>query len=426
MSFPQTILKDILLDQQRYLTNEKKSIRRDLLGEISTNIFDPTIVVITGLRRVGKSTLLRQIMNVLEQDSYYYCNFEDERFLDFKASNFSLLLQSCIELFGERKTIFFDEVQNISGWERFVRRLHDSGYKCFITGSNASLLSRELGTKLTGRYVAYTLYPFSFSEYLRTTNNPPTTTLLDTTTRANLSSLFSIYSKDGGMPEYIQYKNPDALKTVYDSVLYRDIMVRYNIRDERTLRELSLYCMSNIGSKLSYTGVQKMFELGSPNTVHSYVNHLEQSYLLFLLRRYDPSLKKQLRENKKCYSIDPGLAGLVGFRFSENSGRMLENIIYLELLRRKKEVYFYITDKKQEIDFITREGKAITGCVQVSWEMEQKKTKNREILPLIQALRDFNLQKGTIITSSLREEIKTDGKTIECVPAYEWLLRTDK
>lgn len=423
---PKTIEKrtlvEIAVEQRTFLESLPPSIPREELVRVKEHMAIPHTVVIAGIRRSGKSTLLRQIMALCEEPWYYF-NFEDERLIGFSAKDFNLLYEALIETFGERRVFFFDEIQNVAGWERFVRRLSESGRKFYITGSNASLLSRELGTKLTGRYVSHDLYPFSFREYLRfygVTYSPGD--LLETTKRAALKSRFNDYLLEGGMPEYLTYRSPETLKKVYDDILYRDILVRYDIREDQALRELSFYLLSNISQSFSYNGLKGLFRLGSMNTVRSYIGYLENSFLFFTIRAYADSLKKQIASPKKVYGIDTGVAQTIGFRFSENRGSFLENAVFLELKRRGKELYYYRAADGCEADFLVREDNEVASVLQVSWSITEEKTRERELRGLRSALNAHGLQNGLLLTDDERDTIHFEEGTIEVKPVFEWLL----
>ena len=263
------ILKELIREQKIIFEAETSEplIEREALEKIPEYLKLPHAIVISGLRRSGKSTLLKQIRRNFYQDRLvYYFNFEDERLIDFQVEDFNLLYETFIEISGDGRVFFFDEIQNVKGWELFVRRMYDRNFKFVITGSNSSLLSRELGTKLTGRYIGLELYPFSFREFLKFKNisfsNEPLTE-----ERGFIKAAFNEYLEKGGIPEYLRFENSELLKTLYENILYKDILVRYRLEDEKALRELALYLFSNYTSEINYSKLQKMLGLGSPNTL---------------------------------------------------------------------------------------------------------------------------------------------------------------
>jgi len=258
-----SLLKEIVLEQDRDRRGIETGIPRSALSIALRHVDVPHAVIISGIRRSGKSTLLNQIIANLYKNGVYYLNFEDERLVDFNVEDFNYLYEVFLELHGDKKPFFLDEVQNVPRWELFVRRMQGKGCKFFITGSNASLLSKELGAKLTGRSVAVELFPFSFAEFLdfkgfKLTKN----SLLLTSERAAIKKHFSEYLKHGGMPEYLKYQDTTLLKRVYEDILYRDIVARYGIKQVKPLRELGLYLLSNIGGTFSYNNLKKVLGLG--------------------------------------------------------------------------------------------------------------------------------------------------------------------
>lgn len=418
-----TSLKEIILEQTKAIQKVDLGIEREKLLAIKKAIKLPHAIVIAGIRRVGKSTLLRQIMKHFYNNNCYYFNFEDERLLNFEIKDFNNLYELLAELFGEKKIFFFDEIQNVKGWENFVRRMQDENFKFFITGSNASLLSKELGTKLTGRHISQTLYPFSFREFLNFKGYKfIKENLYQTLERAKIKKLFNDYLRYGGMPEFLKYKDSEVLKKVYEDILYRDIVARYEIKETKILRELTLYFMSNLASLVSYNKLKNFLKLGSVNTVKSYVDYLENSFLIFTVNLFSYSLKQQFIAPKKIYCIDNGLANNVSFRFSKDRGKFLENLVFLELKRRGEEVYYYRTKNNLEVDFALTRGKKIKGVIQVAQKITDQKARDREIKSLIYSLKELKLKEGLILTEDEEEILKIGNKKIIICPIYKWIL----
>lgn len=417
------ILREIVLEQEKSRKETDIGIQRAALNDISRHINIPHTVVISGIRRAGKSTLLNQIINRFYGKGVYYLNFEDERLVDFEVSDFNSLYETFLELYGERKVFFLDEIQNAPKWEVFVRRMQDKKAKFFITGSNASLLSKELGAKLTGRSVAIELYPFSFHEFLAFKGYEPQKNAMSyTIERAGIKKHFAEYLRHGGMPEYLKYKNETLLKRVYEDILYRDIVARYDIKQVKALRELGLYFLSNIGTLFSYNNLKNTLGVGSMNTIKSYSDFLENGFLVFLISKFSYSLKQQFVANKKIYCIDNGLAESIAFQFSKNKGKFLENIVFLELKRKFSEIYYYKTSNNLEVDFLVKSGRKGIAVIQVSDNLDNEKTRQREINSLSRAMDELKLKKGLILTEDTDEEIKANGKVISVQPIYKWLL----
>lgn len=415
-------LKQIVVEQQSQLSGET-GVTRSALFEMKKYLPLPQVVIVAGIRRCGKSTLLQQIMSDLK-GRFYYFNFEDERLINFKAENFNDLYEVLLELYGDRKIFFLDEIQNVIGWERFVRRLQDKKMKFFVTGSNASLLSRELGTRLTGRYVDYTLYPFSFTEFLRWKNvYYDRAVLLDTNKRAVIKKHFNDYFFAGGMPEYLRFGSEEALKKVYESIIYRDIITRYELKDEKALRELCVYLFSNIAVPFSFSVLKDMLRLGSMNTVKSYIQYLENSFLFFTVNKFNFSYRKQIVSPKKVYCVDNALAKALGFAFSGNRGRMLENLVFLELKRRGFEVYYYLSKSGQEVDFVAKRDNRL-NLFQVCWSLTQREVKKREVDALRTAMEELKITVSYILTDNEEGEIKFGSNAIIIIPAYKWLCNS--
>lgn len=418
------LLKEIALEQKELQESFNLGIRREKLDSLSKYFSLPHSIVISGIRRSGKSTLLAQIINSFYKNNSYYFSFEDERLIEFSPGDFNVLYEIFIELFGEKRVFFLDEIQNAPKWEFFVRRMQDARCKFFITGSNASLLSKELGTKLTGRTIVTELYPFSFREFLLFKEYTlKKESLYITKERAIIKKHFNEYLKAGGMPEYLKYNDMVVLRRTYEDILYRDIVVRYGIKEVKALRELSLYFLSNVTSQFSYNSLKETFRLGSANTVKNYVDHLENSFLIFTTNKFSYSLKKQFVAPKKVYCIDNGLIEAVAFQFSKNRGKFYENLVFLELRRKgNKEIYYYKTEDNQEVDFLIKQGNKVSALVQVTESLDEDRIRTREIGALTKAMGELKVNRGLILTYDTEENIKLANKTITVKPIYKWLL----
>lgn len=414
-------IRAMLLEQHQAFWRRDTGIERTQLAQLERAAPLPHAVVISGLRRVGKSTLLAQLAHRLGEDAFYYVNFEDERFLGFQADDANDLYSALVELFGERRVFLIDEIQNVPGWEHFVRRFMDLGLKFYITGSNASLLSRELGTRLTGRYVPVELFPFSFGEFLRFRGySLPDLARLTTVEAARLQGALAEYMRLGGIPEPLKYPDLPLARTLYDDVLYRDIATRYRIDDVRALKELAFTLMSNPAGLVSFNKLKEQLRLGSVNTVKNYIEYLENSWLIFAVNVYDFSVKRQQVAPKKVYAIDTGLANAVGFFFTPNTGKLLENLAFLALRRRTPEVYYYTSPAGYEVDFYLPQ----TGeLIQVSQSLAQPATREREVRALTDALRGLGLRRGLLLTDANAAPIEVDGLIVEVRSLAEWLLQ---
>lgn len=417
------IIKQVILEQESANKIATAGIQREQLVLIDSLIPLSHAIIISGVRRCGKSTLMRQILKKHYEDKFYFVDFEDERFVKFTTQDFNLLYEILIELYGLKHAFFFDEIQNIEGWELFVRRIHREKNKIFITGSNASLLSSELSTRLTGRHIVVELLPFSFREYLQYHQiNYNEKSFLITQEKAILKRCFNEFLENGGMPEYLEHKNPLVLQNVYENILYKDVIVRYEVKEVKAIRELTLDLLSNIGAPLSYTKMKNNLNLGSVNTVKNYIHYLENAYLIFTLDRFSFSVSQQTLLQKKVYAIDIGLVKQIAFHFSKKQERYLENIVYLELRRRYKEIFYYKTKDNLEVDFLVREGTKIVLLIQVTESLKDQKTREREYKALIKAMGEIHAEKGLILTQE-EESADFEFPEIEVAAIYQWLLR---
>ena len=411
-------LRDIVKKQKIELQNKEGTIKREILDEIVKWLKDKRIIILTGIRRCGKSTLLKQIME--KTLDWCYINFEDERLLDFKAQDFQQLNEVLIEIYGTTKIYFFDEIQNIDKFETFVRRLQDEGKKIIITGSNASLLSKEFGTRLTGRYKPFEVYPFSFKEYLKLKNftiNKDDFYIIER--KAKLTKLLNEYLLTGGMPEYIKNKDKEYIRTLYENILYRDVIVRYSIKKEKLIKELVNMLTTNISSQFTYNSIKKSLGLGNSITVKEYISYLQNSYLLFELQKFSYSLKEQFNSPKKIYTIDIVFNYLCGLNFSTNKGKILENVVFNELKRRNNNIYYH--SNKNECDFIVNKETSKYKAIQVCYNINPE-NRDREINGLLEAMDKLKIKQGIIITYEQKEEIEINGKKIEIIPSYKWLI----
>lgn len=418
--FPGDRIKAMLREQFEAFWHRDPGIVRDKLAEVEQAAALPHAVIVSGLRRVGKSTLLAQMAHKLGEESFYYVNFEDDRFLGFRAEDANDLYQALVETFGERKTFVIDEVQNIPSWEHFVRRFMEMGCKFYITGSNASLLSRELGTRLTGRYVPIELFPFSFGEFLRFQGEtPPDLAWMTTASSGKLNQTLANYLQFGGIPDALKYPELPLLRTLYDDVLYRDIATRHRIGSVSALKELAFFLLSNPAGKISYNKLKNQLHLGSVNTIKTFVDHLANSWLLFTLNLYDFSLKRQQIAAKKVYCIDSGLANAVGFAFSPNTGKLLENQVFLALRQHYREIYYYTTPGGFEVDFfLPEEGRLI----QVAQRLDIPATRAREFRALEDGVYALKIRSALILADANEDRLEIAGVPVEIRSTAEWLL----
>jgi predicted AAA+ superfamily ATPase len=413
-------IRAMLLEQMDAFWQRDTGIPREKLADVGKAADLPHAVIISGMRRVGKSTLLAQMAHRLGRDGFYYLNFEDERLIGFQAQDANNLYQILVGVFGERRIFILDEIQNVPGWEHFVRRFMDLGHKFYITGSNASLLSRELGTRLTGRYVPVELFPFSFREFLQIRQSAvPDLNHLTTLEKARLQKSLDDYLQVGGIPDALNYPGLNILRTLYDDVLYRDIATRYQLTGVQSLREIAFLLISNPAGMVNFNRLKSQFQLGSVNTVRAYIEYMENSWLLFTTRVYDYSLKRQQIAPKKIYCIDTGLVNSVGFNFSPNSGKLLENLVFLALRRQTREIYYYSTPGGFEVDFYLPEQRQL---IQVAQNLSNPATRERELRALEDAAGSLNPASLLILSDENEDPFELAGVPVVVRSTAEWLL----
>lgn len=381
-----------IVEEQKKRPMKKDIITRDV--DVKTT---SQITIVSGIRRCGKSTLLKELLNRTQK--YDFITFEDLRLMDFTLNDFLKL-----EEIFKTNIYFFDEIQNIRDWEVYVRTAHDDGKRIYITGSNASMLSRELGTKLTGRYKLVELFPFSYIEYLRYTKK-----------KASNKTFYS-YLEDGGFPEYLKEKDPEYLQRLLENILARDIIVRKRIKNESVILSLARYIISNVGKVFSYNKISKHLGIKSVRTTIDYCQYLQESYLIELIPNYSLSISKQMFNPKKAYAIDTALIKANSLSFSEDIGRILENAVYLQLRRKYREIFYF--NEKGECDFVIKDKDSIIFCIQVCYKIDSDNI-SREISGLKQAMKSCKCKKGLIITLDQEDEI--DG--IKLIPAWKFFIK---
>lgn len=389
--------------QREQLLMPGDEIIRDLLQSLPLNLTNHALII-SGVRRCGKSTLLKQLMKN-DLTNTFFINFDTPKLYNFDINDFEILDQTISE--EGKKKLYFDEIQVIPGWELYIRQKLDENYQVVVTGSNASLLSSELGTKLTGRHITKELYPFSYNEFIRFKN------------LEDGSESFELYSQTGGFPEYVKHSNPEILTSLFDDILYRDIAVRHGIRDVKSLQRLLLYLTANVGNPVTATRLTTMLGVKSSATILDYFSYFEQSWLLGLLPKFSWSFRAQLVNPRKAYIIDNGLINAVSPSFSDNEGRKLENIIYWFLRKRQKEL-FYFNETGHECDFVVFSNNKAEEIIQVCSFLDNN-NREREENGLLAAMEFFNSKKGVIITMNQSDEIQNGEKRISVVPAYKYL-----
>ncbi|MFZ5569648.1 MAG: ATP-binding protein [Thermodesulfobacteriota bacterium] len=420
-----TLHKDRFLSKTDFFPRELQEKTRPFLAQRE-------ILVFTGVRRSGKSSLMRLICSDLmelhgvERPNILYLNFEDERFAGFTAADFDSLYESFLELEAPKGKVwlFLDEIQNVPLWEKWLNRLYEfEAVKIFVTGSNASLLGSEIATALTGRNRRIVVWPLSFVEFVRTRGFfPAPAESYHRDTRIELKRLLQKYLLIGGFPEAITTGDPTILEHYYQDILYRDVIARNGIRNTREIKELALFLASNCACIHSYKSLQGIIGVKSQNTIKNYLQALSDVYLFLFVDLFDYSLKRQIYNPSKVYGIDPVLMQSISFTISRNLGHVYENIVFLELRRRNKEVYYWKSIAGKEVDFVVREGRAITEAIQVSLSLADNTTREREINGLLAAAGTFPTARLRILSEDEERKISHNGNSIDIIPLWKWLL----
>ncbi len=385
---------EVMANQLKVFYNEKP-IERQIELPSKTN----RVLVISGIRRCGKSTLVKQ--KYLDENNALYINFEDPRLVGFDLNDFNRLESILSE--QDKRWLLLDEVQVIDKWELYVRSAHERKINVVITGSNASLLSKELGTKLTGRYQQKELFPFNYNEFLRFKKK-----------EASLDS-YSEYFELGGFPEFLEESDPDYHRTLLRDIIIRDIAVRRNLQNENQLLRLAVHLLTNIGKEFSYNKLSKMLEIKSVRTVIDYCDYLAESYLVDLIPMFSWSASKQIANAKKVYAVDAAFAVSNSLSFSKDLGRRLENMVYNKLRTSGNKVFYY-RDNELECDFVVVNDE-VKSVIQVCWDINIDNI-DRELKGLKSAKEVTGAREGLVITFNQADNI--DG--IELIPAWKWML----
>jgi predicted AAA+ superfamily ATPase len=389
------------------------------------------IVSLIGARRIGKTSYFFQMIGELEasvgRERILYINFEDERILPLDVKDLNLIFDAYYELYPENVDrelyLFFDEVQNVPGWEVFVRRLYDRGdLKIFLTGSSSKMLSKELATSLRGRTLAFYLYPLDFREYLAFRGVEPVRDFEYSKQRFELKKLFEEYLYEGGFPEVV-LEAPELRKKIlqdyFDMMIYRDLVERFSIRNTTLLKTLTKYLVTNIGNPFSVTSYYKAIKQEqevSKGTLLEYLSHLDDIFLVYFLPLFSYSLKAQAINPKKVYCIDNGLWNAVSFTFSKDEGRLAENLVFLELMRREKEIYYW--KNGGEVDFVVKEDNSLTAInVTYSTSIAERE---------VSALKKFSEEKEYVPCIKelilLTKDTEKTENGIRYIPLWKWML----
>ncbi len=421
-------VKEIIISQREEIEEKferEKIIDREISKErLQKYLKHPNVLALLGVRRCGKSVLSWQIY---KNEKFAYINFDDERLLDIKKDDLNRILQAFYELYGDFDKIILDEVQNVYGWELFVNRLRRTK-KVIITGSNSQLLSGELSTHLTGRYIDFTLFPFSFREYLKYNDiEIGNEDYYSTRKIAKIKKMLEDYFKLSGFPERYLIGR-EILVRIYGDIVEKDIVRRFHIKKKTALKELVKYLFSNLAREFSFRKMSKIVEVKDVHTLKNWVSAIENAYLGFVLTRFSPKIKEQIIAPKKFYVIDTGMVNAISFRVSEDKGRIMENIVALDLLRRKNywnrdaELYYWKDHQQREVDFVIKKEDRVKQLIQVTYASDRDEIGEREFKSLIKASENLRCKNLLIITWDYEDEIVYENNKIYHIPLWKWLL----
>lgn len=423
------MLRDTVLQHksEKELLRARQYVTRDSLEKARKFLESDLVKVITGPRRAGKSVFA---FLLLKQKNFAYLNFDDDSLL--RVNSHDDIIKAVFEVYGRPQFIFFDEIQNLKNWELLVAKLQRRGHNLVITGSNARLLGMELATVLTGRYIPIEIAPFSFREFLRAKQHQPDkeALLLPETCGKTLGYLEE-YVRCGGFPEIV-VKGLECrtyLETLFDAILFKDIVKRYRVRFTEKLHDLAVYLAGNFSSEFTLTRLKNILGFNSVNTVQNYLAYLEETYLAVSLNRFSFKMKEQLKSSRKTYLVDNGFVQAKSFQSSANIGKLMENLVFGELVRRgyrpNSSLYFYKTRNRKEVDFVLREGVRVAALLQVAYQASDRDTEKREISALLEASQELKCDNLIVMTWDKEAQIERKGKGIKFIPLWKWLLNRE-
>jgi predicted AAA+ superfamily ATPase len=415
-------LKGIISSQRLELEEKFRKetiIQRSKLSYAKNFLKYPNILAVLGVRRCGKSILSALLAKEIDEN-FGHINFDDERLVGLKGKDLNKVLQAFYELYGRVDFIILDEPQNIENWELFANRLRRTK-KVVVTGSNSQLLRGELATALTGRHIDVFMFPFSFREFL---NFKPNIYLTEDIARVKRE--LERYVGGSGFPEYQKF-SPQMVVNIYEDVVNKDCVLRWKIRNERSFRELAKYLVSNFSSEFTYSKLSRITGVKDIHTVKNYVGYLEQAFLIYVVERFSFKLKQQALAPKKAYVVDHGFANFIGFRPTKDFGKLLENIVCIELFNRVSEkhdvrIYYFKNSRGREVDFVLKRGAKVAQLMQVCQDISDPDVKKRELRSLVEAGRELRCENLLVITHDQEGVEGFDGKKVKFLPVWKWLL----
>lgn len=413
-------------------------LRKSYVDELLKFVKTDKIISIVGVRRSGKTTLMRQMAKLLmeggaDRNNFLMVNFEEPEFEGADVNLLQRIYEAYLEIVkpSGKPFVFLDEIQNVKGWERFVRGLNERKDAFMtISGSSSKLLSRELATILAGRQVYFEVFPLSFKEFLsfeKMEIGGVKDILLNS---LKIKRLFREYMEVGGFPEIVLNKDPDfrmrTVRSYYEDIASRDVIQRFKVKKSDKLKALARFYLTNISSPISFNRISGFIQLPT-ETVRRFSSYLETANLIFFIRRFSWSVKEQENSPRKVYSVDVGISNTVGFRFRENLGKVAENLVAVELRRKQAqnpnlEAFYWRDHRQREVDFVVKEGLKVKKLIQVCWDVSDRETKRREVKALVKAMEEFRLKEGLVLTGDFEGEERVGRGRIVYRPLWKWLL----
>jgi predicted AAA+ superfamily ATPase len=421
------MLKDIVLNQKLQKEQLLTVAYIDRTNEpFAKKWLDSNLIkVILGPRRAGKSVFS---LMLLKDRPFMYFNFDDEVLSSAGGIETNELMKELHAVYGQIKTILFDEIQNLPGWELFVNRLHREGYNILLTGSNAHLLSKELATHLTGRHIPIEILPFDFNEFLKAKKLEINSEYISLPQqKGNLLNFMENYLVNGGFPEVsVNNVDPkDYLGVLFDSLLFKDVVKRHKVKFSTEIGNLGSHLVNNFASLYTVRKLLDILNLKSVSTTEKYIKYLEEAYLVFSLLRYSPKSINRIKSPRKLYVVDNGFVNAKAIQHSPDKGKLMENLVFTELVKRgvkpNRDIFYYKTRNDREVDFVVKNGTEVTELIQVCYESINTSVEQRETKALIEACGELKAKKLTVLTWDEKREFKKDGMTVHFVPLCEWL-----
>lgn len=415
-----SLLKEIVAkqSQEREILANLEYVERSKAAQGPKWMSSPLVKVVLGPRRAGKSVFS---LMLLKDRPFLYFNFDDPALVGEKLDLYELV-DELHKFYGNTKFVLFDEIQNLHGWELFANRLHRGGYNLVLTGSNANLLSMELATHLTGRHLPIEILPFNFQEFLRAKKFSQ----LDQ--KSELLKLLEQYMAFGGFPEVvIKNQHPRGyLDVLFDALLFKDVVKRHKVRFSEQIDQLGSYLISNISSQYSSRKLANVLKFKSDVTLERYLKYLEEAYVVFSLSGFSAKAGQRLRSPKKIYTVDNGFVASKAVQHSPDSGKLMENLVFTELVKKgfepNRELFYYKTRNGREVDFAIRNGYETTELIQVCYDTRNSDVEQRETKALFEASDELNVKKLTVLTWDDKREVEKNGLKIQFKPLWEWLL----